>query len=215
MAKNVSSGTSAGSMSPASSRGDWDETPATTSSGASGQDYSGLSRTTSDMDDTSGAQPGGGSSKGLMSKASEKLMDAAEQQKEAGASFVDDMAGAVRRAAGELDGQVPQAAEYIRYAADQMETMSDAIRRRDMGQMLSELQSFARQQPTAFLGATFLAGFAAVRFFKSSSNASSGSHAAMRPAHARSGMTSPPSGMARYGEYGSSAGESASRSSEL
>ena len=215
MAKNVSSGTSSGSMSPASSRGDWDDTPASMNSGASGQDYSGLSRTASDMDDSAGTETGSDSSKGLMSKASEKLMDAAEQQKAAGASFVDDMAGAVRRAAGELDGQVPQAAEYIRYAADQMETMSDAIRRRDMGQMLSELQSFARQQPTAFLGATFLAGFAAVRFFKSSSGASLGSHAAMRPAHSGSGMTSPPSGMSRYGEFSSAPSGSAAQSSEL
>ena len=110
-----------------------------------------------------------GDAKGLASQASEKLMQTAEQQKAAGADFVSGMAGAVRRAANEFEGEVPQAAQYIRYAADQMESVSDAFRRRDIGQMIGEVQSFARRQPTAFIGVTFLAGFAAVRFLKSSS----------------------------------------------
>lgn len=137
----------------------------------------------------------GGVDKNLISKASDKLIDTAEQHKTTSANFVGDMAGAVRRAAGEFDSKVPQAADYIRYAADQMENMSEAVRRRDVGQIVSELQSFARQQPTAFIGATFLAGFAAVRFLKSSSGSSESSSAVVgRP------QQSP--GMARYGDYG-------------
>lgn len=133
--------------------------------------------------------------KDLISRASEKLIDTAEQQKMAGADFVGSIAGAVRRAAGEFEGPVPQAAEYIRYAADKMDNMSDAVRRRDVGQIVSELQSFARQQPTAFLGATFLAGFAAVRFLKSSSSGVARSSAGMRAPRVASGM-------ARYGDFG-------------
>jgi hypothetical protein len=135
-------------------------------------------------------------------------MDTAEQQKTAGANFVGDIAGAVRRAAGEFEGQVPQAAEYIRYAADQMDTMSDAVRRRDVGQIVSELQSFARQQPTAFLGATFLAGFAAVRFLKSSSSTAARSHAAMRAPRVAPGM-------ARYGDFADRSSGSTIPPSEL
>jgi hypothetical protein len=37
------------------------------------------------------------------------------------------------------------------------------------------VQSFARRQPTAFLGISFLAGFAAVRFLRSGSPSSSAS----------------------------------------
>ena len=110
-----------------------------------------------------------GNAQGLASQAGEKLMHSAEQQKAAGADFVSGMAGAVRRAASEFEGEVPQAAQYIRYAADQMDSVSDAFRRRDVGQMISDVQSFARRQPTAFIGVTFLAGFAAMRFLKSSS----------------------------------------------
>jgi hypothetical protein len=113
-----------------------------------------------------------GSVRGMASKAGEKIMDTAEHQKAIGADYVDGIADAVRRAADGFDGQVPQAAEYIRYAADQMETMSDSFRRRDISQMMSDVQSFARRQPTAFLGLSFLAGFAAVRFLRSGSSGS-------------------------------------------
>lgn len=131
-----------------------------------------------------GAQDEGSAGEGgigkMASRAGEKLMDTAEHQKQAGADFVTDMAGAVRRAAGEFEQQLPEAADYIRYAADQIETMSDSIRRRDVGQMVEDVQSFARRQPTAFLGLSFLAGFAAIRLLRSGSrgrNGSSGSSA--------------------------------------
>jgi len=118
-----------------------------------------------------GGSPGG--MRGMASKAGEKIMDTAERQKAVGADYVDNIADAVRRAAGEFEGQVPQAAQYIRYAADQMESMSDSFRRRDISQMMQDVQSFARRQPTAFLGLSFIAGFAAIRFLRSGSSGSS------------------------------------------
>lgn len=118
-----------------------------------------------------GGAPGG--IRGMASKAGEKIMDTAERQKGIGADYVDGIAEAVRRAAGEFESQAPQAAHYIRYAADQMETMSDSFRRRDMSQMIEDVQSFARRQPTAFLGLSFLAGFAAIRFLRSGAPPSS------------------------------------------
>lgn len=118
-----------------------------------------------------GGMSGEGMAKGVKnvaSQAREKLMNTAEDQKRAGADYVVGVADAVRRAAGEFDEQIPQAGEYIRSAADQMETMADSLRRRDIRQMLSDVQSFARRQPTAFLGASLFAGFAAIRFLRSS-----------------------------------------------
>jgi hypothetical protein len=113
--------------------------------------------------------------KGLASQAGEKLLSSVEEQKAAGADFVSGVAGAVRRAANEFDKDVPQAAEYIRLAADQIGTVSDAFRRRDLNQLVADVQGFARRQPTAFLGAAVLAGFAAVRFLKTSTAAASAS----------------------------------------
>lgn len=119
-----------------------------------------------------GGMPGRdqGGIRGMASQAGEKLMDTAERQKAAGADFVNGLAESARRAANEFEGQSPTAAGYIRSAADQVESFSDSLRRRDVGQMLSDVQSFARSQPTAFLGMSFLAGFAAVRFLRSGSS---------------------------------------------
>jgi hypothetical protein len=113
------------------------------------------------------------SAKELASKASEKLLNSVEEQKVAGADFVRGMAGALRRAANEF-GEVPQAAQYIRLAANQVDSVSDAFRKRDLRQLVSDVQGFARRQPTAFLGITVLAGFAAVRFLKTSTGTSAG-----------------------------------------
>jgi ElaB/YqjD/DUF883 family membrane-anchored ribosome-binding protein len=108
------------------------------------------------------------SAKDAVSGAGNRLRSAAEDQKNAGADFVTGIAAAVRRAAGEFEGQIPQAGQYIRRAADQIDNTSDAIRQRDLGELFQGVQDFARRQPTAFLGATVLAGFVAIRFLKSS-----------------------------------------------
>jgi gas vesicle protein len=103
----------------------------------------------------------------LASDAGAKLKSTAEEQKNSGADFVSDFAGAVRRAASEFDQQIPQAGQYIRRAAEQIDSASEALRRRDLNQLLGDVQDFARRQPTAFLGGAVLAGFALVRFLKS------------------------------------------------
>jgi hypothetical protein len=117
------------------------------------------------------------SAKNLASKASEKLLSSVEDQKAVGAEFVSGMAGALRRAANEF-GEVPQAAQYIRLAANQMDSVSDAFRKRDLNQLVSDVRGFARRQPTAFPGMAVFAGFAAVRFLKTSTGTNAGSSTA-------------------------------------
>lgn len=141
------------------------------------------------------------SAKEAASNATGKLRSAVEEQKNVGADYVSGMAGAVRQAAEGFDQQLPQAAQYIRQAAQQIESLSLALRRRDLSELVENLQDFARRQPTAFLGATFLAGFAAMRFLKSSMP----QRAQMRPGgdHAqRYGAGQPYSG----GQYGHAGG---------
>jgi hypothetical protein len=123
------------------------------------------------------------SAKDLASKASEKLLNSVEEQKAAGAHFVSGMAGALRRAANEF-GEVPEAAQYIRLAANQIDSVSDAFRKRDLNQLVSDVQGFARRQPTAFLGMAVLAGFAAVRFLKTSTGTSAGNSTPSHPDYA-------------------------------
>lgn len=107
------------------------------------------------------------SARELASDASERIRTAAADQKTAGADYIGNFAEMVRRSSYEFDSQMPQAGHYIRKAAAQIDTASTALRTRDLGELLGEVQQFARQQPVAFFGAAVLAGFAAVRFFKS------------------------------------------------
>ena len=136
--------------------------------------------------------------KGVAAQASDQVRQKAEEQKNAGAEFGVGVAGAIRRAAGELDGHVPQAGQYIRTVADQIEEASDALRRRDFDQLVSGVQDFARRQPALFLGASMIAGFVAVRFLKSAAPASLGGSRASRAAN---GMRPPPAQNGSSGGY--------------
>ncbi len=122
---------------------------------------------------SSAAQDMGDASTGLLGKAKSmasdaggKVNDAFEDRKAAGADKVKGISSAIRRAADELEGELPPAATYIRRAADEIDAMADAVQRRDVRQMLSDVQSFAKRQPAAFLGATVLGGFAVMRLLR-------------------------------------------------
>jgi len=107
------------------------------------------------------------STRELASDATDRMRAAVADQKLAGADYVGNFAEIVRRASREFDGEMPQAGQYIRKAAEQINGVSDALRSRDLSALVGDVQHFARQQPAAFFGAAVLAGFAAVRFFKS------------------------------------------------
>lgn len=108
--------------------------------------------------------------KDVASQATEKLKDAVNDRRSSGAEYVGSLADTMRRAAREFDTDLPLAGSYIRKAASQMEGVSDHIRNGNLNDMVRTAQSFARRQPTAFLGLAVLAGFGAVRFLKSSSS---------------------------------------------
>ena len=111
-----------------------------------------------------------GQAKEVASDAGEKLRATVTEQKAAGADYVGNVANIIRRTAYEFDSDIPQAGHYIRKAAAQLENVSDAMRNRDMSEIVGNVQDFARKQPTAFFGAAVLLGFAAVRFLKSGSS---------------------------------------------
>ena len=108
--------------------------------------------------------------KGVASQATDKLNQAVDDQKSAGADYVVSLAGTIRRAAKEFDGDLPIAGTYIRKAAAQVEGVADTIRTGNFNDLVRGAQSFARRQPTAFLGMAVLAGFGVVRFLNSSAD---------------------------------------------
>jgi hypothetical protein len=111
----------------------------------------------------------------MASQATDKLKQQVDGQKNAGADYVGNLADTMRRAAREFDHDLPIAGAYIRKAAAQIEGVSDSIKTGNISDLVSGAQSFARRQPTAFLGLAVLAGFGAVRFLKSSAHSSGAS----------------------------------------
>jgi hypothetical protein len=113
--------------------------------------------------------------KDMASQATGKLQETLDGQKRAGAEYVGSLADTMRRAAREFDSDLPIAGAYIRKAASQIEGASDSIKTGNFNDLVRGAQSFARRQPTAFLGIAVLAGFGVVRFLKSSANESESS----------------------------------------
>jgi hypothetical protein len=105
--------------------------------------------------------------KDMASDATDRVKSAMTAQKTAGADYLGTIAQAVQRSAGQFDSDVPQAAQYIRQAAGQIESVANAVRQRDMRELVGEVQEFARRQPTLFFGGAVVLGFAALRFLKS------------------------------------------------
>jgi uncharacterized protein YjbJ (UPF0337 family) len=111
-----------------------------------------------------------GAAKEVASQATDKFKQAVEGQKSAGADYVGSLADTIRRAAGEFDHDLPVAGTYIRKAAARVEGVADKLRTGNFNDLVQGAQSFARRQPTAFLGIAVLAGFGVVRFLKSSAD---------------------------------------------
>jgi hypothetical protein len=114
----------------------------------------------------------GSAAKDIASGAAGKVQSVVSDQKGAGADYIQSIARAVNRAAGEFEQDIPPAAQYIRQAASQIDSVATAVRERDVRELVAEVETFARRQPTLFFGGAVVLGFAALRFFKSSSQAS-------------------------------------------
>ena len=112
--------------------------------------------------------------KDVASQATDKLKQTVDGQKNASAEYAGSLADTIRRAAREFDSDLPIAGIYIRKAASQVEGVADKIRTGNFDDLVRGAQSFARRQPTAFLGMAVLAGFGVVRFLKSSANDTEG-----------------------------------------
>jgi gas vesicle protein len=129
------------------------------------------------------------------------------EQKEKARSGLMDVVSAMRRAADDLEHhQQPQVANIARSLASGLEDFSQAIGRRNLQDMLSDVENFARNHPTTFFGGSLLVGLALARFAKSSSRPS---QSAARTEHIRqpgatyAAHTAPQTGQTgQYSEYG-------------
>jgi hypothetical protein len=107
-----------------------------------------------------------------MADAAAEAEEGVERQKEAGAERVDEIARAVHGAADELGKQMPQAAELVHAAASRLEQGAEALRERNLRDLMGTVSDMGRKEPLALFGGAVVAGFAISRFIKSSSASS-------------------------------------------
>ena len=74
------------------------------------------------------------------------------------------------------DDRQPMAGEYIERAARQIERAADYVQNKDLREVVSEVEDFARRRPGLFIGSAFAAGLLAARFLKSSQRDSRSDH---------------------------------------
>ncbi|WP_299567765.1 hypothetical protein [uncultured Sulfitobacter sp.] len=91
----------------------------------------------------------------------------AENAKGAAADEVKNVASALRTAAEEMRNGSPQERTFSQIA-DGMADASDAMRDKDLGEMVEAVSEFGKRNPMIFLGGAALLGFAATRFAKAS-----------------------------------------------
>lgn len=95
---------------------------------------------------------------------------AKDQADTAKSSVADEMSGvasALRTAAEEMRTGSPQERTFGQIA-EGLADASEAMRNKDLGEMVQNVSAFARKNPLVFLGGAALIGFAATRFAKAS-----------------------------------------------
>jgi hypothetical protein len=105
----------------------------------------------------------------LMNTVRQRATAQLDTQKSRATDGLSVIAGAVRQSTEQLRrDQHDGLAQYVDRAADQLEHFSNAIRDKDVDELLRDARQFARRQPALFIGGSFAVGLLAARFLKSS-----------------------------------------------
>jgi hypothetical protein len=106
----------------------------------------------------------------LTTTASNRVRDALDTSSTQAADKITPYAEAFRRAGNHLEIQgSTSGAQTVGRIADQVQHVSDYLRRSNADTFLGDIESFARQRPWAAGGVGFLLGFMGARFLKASS----------------------------------------------
>ncbi len=92
-----------------------------------------------------------------------------EERKDEGAERISRLGDAVRRVASDVGEELPEAAGFIRSAAENLEGAAKTLRNHSIGDLTERFNRFARRRPGAAFTGSVLAGLAFSRFLKSSS----------------------------------------------
>ena len=118
---------------------------------------------------TSSTEGSSGQRSGIINRVKDSATAQLSSQKDRSIDAIDSVAGAVRSSTQRLrEEHHDTLASYVENAANQIEGWSRRLRDKDIDELLTDVQRFARRQPAVFIGSAFAAGLVAARFFKSS-----------------------------------------------
>ncbi|ACA21066.1 hypothetical protein M446_6821 [Methylobacterium sp. 4-46] len=106
---------------------------------------------------------------GLVDAAREQVTGYVARRKDDAAQSVEDFARALRESGKGLESQ-PNVRAFFDSAAEGLEQLSGSIRERSFEDFYSDIEAAARRRPAAVAIATFVTGFLAARFIKSSAH---------------------------------------------
>lgn len=106
----------------------------------------------------------------VVDQARQTVTSRVASQKDRAATSLTTVAQAIRQTGDGLRQQDQSAiADYTDTAAQYVERFSNFLQGRDVGQLVGDVERYARRNPTMFLGSAFALGLLGARFLKSSS----------------------------------------------
>lgn len=149
---------------------------------------------------------------GLMDKLKDGAVSQLNTQKNKATDGIGSVAQAVRQGTQQLkDQQHDVIARYVEDAASRIDRFANSLRERDVNDLLSDAQRFARRNPALFISSAFAVGLVAARFFKSSRPEGNGRPSGYGDWRERTDMNTGAASRAGYGSgWGAAAGTSSS-----
>ena len=94
-----------------------------------------------------------------------------EKQKGTALGELDSVASALRKAGSELGDNSGVAGKLVSAIADRVESAGQSLNGKELGDVVDDLERFARRNPATFISGAIAVGFIASRFLKSSASA--------------------------------------------
>ncbi len=139
-----------------------------------------------------------------MRQAQETAAKTANEQKNRAAQSVSSLADALRETGQHMqDNNQGAFGDMADRAADRLEQFSHDLQNKSVGDMVDDIEDFARRDPGLFLGGAFLAGLLGARFFRSSTPTQPRHDRYSSQDYRRSGRT----GYGRQGSFGAETAE--------
>ena len=105
---------------------------------------------------------------GVMDQVKQQASTRVSEQKARAAESLGSVATAIKQASEHLRTENQTLAAYADTAVNQIQHFADRMRDKEPGEMMDDLERFARRNPAAFVGGAFLLGIGLARFMKSS-----------------------------------------------